>query len=109
MTFSFISLCFATAVAGVTIVLLELLYEVHKEIRAGNIDLPLVKKSLGIKSPSEEFRKQDDKAFKQAMIDVEKRKREKGLNEVKMTKEAFEELQKILIDTFDEINEGDEE
>lgn len=44
MTWNMIELCFAIAVLGVTIVLCELLLEVHKEIRKGNVEIPFAKR-----------------------------------------------------------------
>lgn len=44
MTWSIIELCFAIAVLGVTIVLCELLLEVHKEIRNGNVEIPFTRR-----------------------------------------------------------------
>ena len=43
MTLSFIGLCCCVIAFGLTIIMCELFYEVHKEIRKGNIYLPLVR------------------------------------------------------------------
>lgn len=44
MTLSFIGLCCCVIAFGLTVIICELLYEVHKEIRKGNIGLVLTPK-----------------------------------------------------------------
>lgn len=44
MAISFIGMCCCVIAFGITVITCELLYEVHKEIRSGNVELPIVRK-----------------------------------------------------------------